>query len=126
MIVGERDDLAFRNECVVSLQRVHGTLCDWGTKGQADWYFRLLMDCPAAQSNIYSQSSLAAAGEAAARGSDLHFAGQRAFWQDVEFEVVTNGYALGDPARGVRRNHDQTLKLLEKPPSLVPKLPPMK
>ena len=67
MVVAERDDTAFRNECLVSLNRIHIALCGWGIKGQSDWYLRLLLNCPPGQNTLYVQSTLADAGENAAR-----------------------------------------------------------
>lgn len=125
LVVTERDDAELRRECLESLERVHDALCDWGTSGQADWYMRLLLDSLSAKPAVHVQAELASGGQSATRGGDLHFGNALVFWQEFD-AAAGKANPPGDPARQVRKQLDQLLKLLDKPPSVTPKLAPLK
>ena len=123
MAVAEREDSQFRQGVLIALDRVHTALCDWGTKGQVEWYLRLLPDLMA---NEYECSTLLVGGEAAARGSDLHFGGVAHFWQEVDASSCAEKIKIWGQTQGVRNGFLGSRQLLEKPQSLAPSLLPMK
>lgn len=66
-----------RRDAVMAANRVHEALADWGTKGQLAWYMERL----GRDNHDMVEEELLAGALAAARGSQLHLAGIRAFWK---------------------------------------------
>jgi hypothetical protein len=69
-----------RRQEIDALARIHEALADWGTEGQADWYFQTMTTFD----NESLRDLLAALAEASAKGPVCHLAGVRAFWQQVD------------------------------------------
>jgi len=121
LAVAERDDFHFRQTIVNNLARVHTALCDWGTKGQADWYIKLLAD---ANKNEHEYVTVLYSALAAARGSDLHYANVHETWR--KHDATNSPYRNAEQVKHARNSFATLIQLLEKPPSVTHALPPLK
>jgi tetratricopeptide (TPR) repeat protein len=119
----EHDDHQLRMALLGALDRLHTSLCDWGIKGQTDWYISLFPD---SLSNEYVCSTLLQGGEASARGSDLHFAGPAVFWKKIEVLLKEENRKLPEQPTQLIGRFQGTRSLLENPPALNPAIPLLK
>ncbi len=123
LALAERDDVQFRQWVLGDLDRVHNALMDWGSKGQVDWYLKVLADTV---ENEYVGAAVLTGGEAAARGTDLHYGNVRAFWTKAAAAYPVRNGKFPEQMEGLRGRLGSTQQLLEKPPSVAPVLPPLK
>jgi tetratricopeptide (TPR) repeat protein len=118
----EREDAGLRNEVLEDLARVHVALCDWGAKGQAEFFLGLMMG----EGGEQVQMEACECAQAAARGGELHLGGVCAFWQGIDAKVAAGSARKLGAAAQSRAQFDATLKFFEKPPALKPTLQPLK
>ncbi len=119
MILDPDQPQQVRRQEIDALARVHEALADWGTEGQADWYFQIMTTFD----NEALRGLLADIAEASAKGGFYHVAGVRAFWKRVDA-------AMGDdlPAhlRNARNRFTRMIRQWEKPPPLTAGLQALK
>jgi tetratricopeptide (TPR) repeat protein len=123
IVATEHDDHQLRMALLSALERIHDSLCDWGMPGQRDWYLSLVND---SFSNEYVCFSVLHSGEAAARGSDLHFGGVGAYWKKVDEMLQAEGRKLSEQPQQLVGRYRGTVDLLKDPVVLHPSLPPLK
>jgi hypothetical protein len=122
MVRFEREDGNFRKEALWDLARVHVTLCDWGAKGQAEFFLGLMLGDKNGQVEMESCEC----AQASARGGDLHLAGVCEFWRGIDAKLQAGPVRKLGPAQQARAQFEATLRFFEKPPHLKPKLQPLK
>jgi tetratricopeptide (TPR) repeat protein len=122
MVRFEREDVSFRKEALWDLARVHVALCDWGARGQAEFFEGLMFG----DGNSQVQMEACECAQAAARNGDLHLAGVCAFWRGIDEKVEAGTVKKLGPAQQARGQFEATLRFFEKPPHLKPKLQPLK
>jgi hypothetical protein len=123
IVATEHDDYQSRMALLAALEKIHNALLDWGVTGQREWYLGLVAD---SLSNEYVCGMVLQGGEAAARGSDLHFGNVGAYWKQAAAEVKADGRKLGEQAAHLEERFRGTVDLLKQPVELRPSLPPLK
>lgn len=76
-----------RREAVRAVTRAHEALSDWGTKGQVEWYLKLLLE----EKDKNVQLALVYGAMAAARGDNHHLGGVRDLWKKIDESSSASG-----------------------------------
>jgi hypothetical protein len=118
----DREDGNFQRDVLLDLARVHAALCDWGAKGQSEFFEGLMLGGRGGQVQMEAYEC----AQAAARGGDLHLGGICEFWQGIDAKPAVGPFTKSVQTRQSRAQFETTLKFFEKPPQLKPKLQPFK
>ena len=120
LVIDARETDDSRRDVVLALNRIHEALNDWGKKGQLEWYTDLLLK--GMEGKV--QGALAAGAQCAAKARNYHLGGVHSFWRDMDAACQGGKRRLSSETKAPREKLAKCVQLLEKKPSLTPKLKP--